>query len=269
MDITKFYAGENEKPLDNIVSDGGFCSIFRTIGCVGDSLSSGEFESLNENNERGYHDMYEYSWGQFMARMMGSEVYNFSRGGMRADTYCKTFADEKDFWNPDKKCQCYILALGVNDITHIDEYEGGLGEASDIDVNDWHNNKKSFAGYYGQIIQRYREIQPRARFFLMTIPKKQPVDEKRVALEDAHQKLLHEIAELFDHTYVLDLREYAPLYDAEFYRHFFMGHMNPMGYVLTAKMVASYIDFIIRKYPEDFNQVGFIGTDLYNKDFKD
>ena len=31
---------EKEKPLDTLVKDGGFCGIFRRIGCVGDSLSS-------------------------------------------------------------------------------------------------------------------------------------------------------------------------------------------------------------------------------------
>ncbi|MBE6793009.1 MAG: SGNH/GDSL hydrolase family protein, partial [Ruminococcaceae bacterium] len=35
-----------KNPLDTLVSDGGFCGIFRTIGCIGDSLSSGELESL-------------------------------------------------------------------------------------------------------------------------------------------------------------------------------------------------------------------------------
>ena len=37
--------------------------------------------------------------------------------------------------------------------------------------------------------------------------------------------------------------------------------MTPTGYVLTAKMVASYIDYIIRHNMEDFAQVGFIGTE--------
>ena len=37
---------EKEKPLDTLVKDGGFCGIFRRIGCVGDSLSSGEYESI-------------------------------------------------------------------------------------------------------------------------------------------------------------------------------------------------------------------------------
>ena len=73
------------------------------------------------------------------------------------------------------------------------------------------------------------------------------------------------MAELFDYTYVLDLRKYAPEYDAEFKRNFYLGgHMNPAGYMLTAKMVMSYIDYLIRHNPEDFAQVGFIGTGHHN-----
>ncbi|MEE1149941.1 MAG: hypothetical protein UH242_03175 [Methanobrevibacter sp.] len=51
MDIKSYLIQEGEQPLDIIKPHGGFASIFRTIGCIGDSLSSGEFESLNENNE--------------------------------------------------------------------------------------------------------------------------------------------------------------------------------------------------------------------------
>ena len=38
---------ENEQPLDHLLPDGGFCGIFRKIGCIGDSLSSGEFEGIS------------------------------------------------------------------------------------------------------------------------------------------------------------------------------------------------------------------------------
>ena len=58
MDL-KMMFDEDEKPLDNLVTNGGFCGIFRTIGCVGDSLSSGELESLDENGNKGYHDYFE------------------------------------------------------------------------------------------------------------------------------------------------------------------------------------------------------------------
>ena len=51
MDIRQFLADPEEKPLDRMVTDGGFASIFRTVACVGDSLSSGEFESLDENGK--------------------------------------------------------------------------------------------------------------------------------------------------------------------------------------------------------------------------
>ena len=128
MDIRQYMKIEGEKPLDVIKDDGGFCSIFRTIACVGDSLSSGEFEALNEEGIRSYHDMYEYSWGQYMARAIGSQVYNFSRGGMSAKWYCETFAAEKGFWDFDKRCQAYIIALGVNDITQVTAGSIELGE---------------------------------------------------------------------------------------------------------------------------------------------
>ena len=107
---------KNEKPLDNLVSDGGFCGIFRTICCIGDSLSSGEFEFYDEEGNRRYCDMYDYSWGQFMARAIGSKVYNFSRAGMTAKEYVESFAKQNDYWNPKFACQAYIIALGANDV---------------------------------------------------------------------------------------------------------------------------------------------------------
>ena len=51
------------------------------------------------------------------------------------------------------------------------------------------------------------------------------------------------------------------LYDDNFREKYFLhGHMNPMGYILTAQLIDSYIDYIIRTNPSDFNNVGFIGT---------
>ena len=91
MDISKFF-DQNEKPLDNSVTNGGFCGIFRTIGCIGDSLSSGEFESCTDDGITGWHDMYDYSWGQYLARDAGCKVYNFSRGGMNCRCLWKASA---------------------------------------------------------------------------------------------------------------------------------------------------------------------------------
>ncbi|MBS6831749.1 MAG: hypothetical protein KH216_02785 [Clostridiales bacterium] len=75
MDLTKFMANKDEKPLDNIAINGGFTSIFRTIGCIGDSLSSGELEAF-EAGLKSYHDYFEYSWGQFSKALRTKKTYS-------------------------------------------------------------------------------------------------------------------------------------------------------------------------------------------------
>lgn len=257
MNIQEYLAPANEKPLDRLVSDGGFFSIFRTVACVGDSLSSGEFEATAPDGGTLYLDMFEYSWGQFLARMGGSKVYNFSRGGMTAVEYCKTFGEANDFWNKDKAAQAYIVALGVNDVLNMGQPVGSLDDVCD---EDWHKNADTFAGWYGQLLARLREISPDAKFFLMTMPQADWTDGRDELLQ-AHADLLHAFAEKYPNTYVLDFHAYAPKHDAEFISAFYMGgHLNAMGYRLTAEQTASYVDYIIRHNPRDFKQVPFIGT---------
>lgn len=259
MNINDYYISENEKPLDRIVNDGGFCAIFRTIACIGDSLSSGEFETVDEQGTHRYYDLYEHSWGQYMARMTGSKVYNFSRGGMTAKEYCEVFADNKGFWATDLAAQAYIIAMGANDINQNDE----LGSVDDIDLKDWRKNKETFAGFYGQIIQRVREISPDSKIFLMTMPREGGDMAEKEGKKKAHAQLLYGFAELFDNTYVMDFHQYAPVYDKRFKEYFwFNGHMTPAGYLLSAKMTASYIDYIIRSNPRDFAAAGLIGTGI-------
>lgn len=265
IDISKYYAKEGEKPLDNIPADGGLAGIFRTVACIGDSLSSGEFESTDENGNRGYHDMFEYSWGQYFARLVGSKVYNFSRGGMTAHEYYESFADLNHLWDEDKLCQCYIMALGINDIFWL---KMPLGTVDDICIEDPEkNNPDTFAGWYGKILQRYRAMQPKSRFFLMTLLHND--DPEYDAQVDAHAQLLYAIAEKFEYTYIIDFAKYGPVQDAEYRRNFYLdSHLNPAGYLLTSRMVAAYMDYIIRNNPEDFAQVGFIGQPFHNRKAK-
>ena len=263
MDLTPYMSREQEQPLDHIVTNGGFCGIFRTVVCIGDSLSSGEFES-RKDGQVGYHDYYEYSWGQFMARDAGLTVYNFSRGGLRANSFLE-IADGKGWYDEEKKARAYIIALGVNDINGVIRGELEFGTVADIDPADEKNNKQTFAGYYGSIITKYKKMQPKAKFFLVTCPR-EPGRPEIQAMYDKHAALLYEIAALFEGCYVLDLRRYAPVYDAEFHRYFYLGgHLNASGYRLTALMVESYIDYIIRHNPEDFKQIGFVGTRHHNE----
>ena len=258
MDWKKEYLPENENPLDRLVNGYSNTAIFRTIGFVGDSMSSGEFESRNDKGEPGYHDMFEYSWGQFIARQNGLKAYNFSKGGMTAREYVESFADANRFWDPAKACQAYVIALGVNDVHRM---EVPVGSIDDVDFEDWRNNKPTFTGYYATIVARLKAIQPRAKFFFVTVP---GGNEDHNRLFQPVADFLHTLAERIDGAYVIDLMKYGPAHDDEMRDYFYLyGHMNPQGYLLIARLVDSYIDYIIRHNPKDFEMVPFIGTDLH------
>ena len=148
---------ENEKPLDKLVDGYSHTSVFRKVAFVGDSLSSGGFETRDENGNPGYHDLYEYSWGQYIARENGLKAYNFSRGVMTAKEYVESFAEANGMWDKDKACQAYVIALGVNDIYNMNME---IGSVTDIDDENYLNNKPTFVGYYATIIKKYKEISP-------------------------------------------------------------------------------------------------------------
>ena len=257
MNWEKLLYTEDEKPLDNLVNGYSNTAIFRTMAFVGDSLSSGEFETLDKDGKRGYHDLFEYSWGQYIARSNGLKAYNFSRGGMTTREYLDGFAESKGYWDKELACQAYVIALGANDLNRGIE----IGSVDDIDVENYDNSKPTFVGYYARIVKKYKEISPDAKFFFVTFPDGGN-KEKTVGMVNA----LYALAEHFDNAYVIDLYRYGPYYGERFKEKFYLhGHLNPMGYILTARMVDSYIDYIIRHNPEDFKNAGFIGTDIQYK----
>lgn len=261
MDWEKVLYSENEKPLDRLVDGYSHTSIFRTIGFIGDSLSSGEFETMDPTGKRGYHDLYEYSWGQYIARKNGLKAYNFSRGGMTAKEYMESFADERGFWDQDKACQCYVIALGVNDIVGRGMEIGSL---EDIDSADYRNNKPTFLGYYGAIVARYKEISPDAKFFFVGFPRQ--TENQHTERKKQTNEQLRKLAAYFENAWFIDLHTYGPYYDQRFDEHFRLhGHLNPSGYILTARIIDSYIDYIVRHNPEDFRHAGFINSGIQYK----
>ena len=261
MDWKKeLFVSADEKPLDRFVDSYSNTAIFRKIAFIGDSLSSGEFESRDDQGNPGWHDYFEYSWGQYIARKNGLTAYNFSQGGMTAKAYVESFAESKGFWNPELASQAYVLALGYNDIINAGM---DVGSVADIDPEDFCNNKPTFVGYYSQIIARIKEeIQPDAKFFFVTMmhhEESEDRDEKR----RAHRQALYDLAEYFGNSYVIDLYEYGPYFDKEYVEQFNLyDHYNPMGYILTAKMIDSYIDYIVRHNADDFRRVPFMGKGL-------
>lgn len=255
-------------PLRKIIPDGGLTAIFRTVGFIGDSLSSGEHESTNEDGSKGFNDYYEYSWGQFIARKCGLTAYNFSRGGLTAKSFLQEYNPTNDCFVQEKACQAYCIALGVNDTTRLCgkiEYSNGFGEWSDVDWQNCENNGDSFIGYYVKIIQKLRQLQPKCRIFVVTPCRERPLNSERKYYYEKISAFLRELANKLNYVYVIDLMKYAPTYNKRFGKKYYCGgHMSAAGYKFTADMISTYIDWIIRHNVADFTQVGFIGKDVHN-----
>lgn len=254
-----------DSPLSNIIRDGGMMNIFRTIGCIGDSLASGEYEFLN-NGRIETKDFFEESWGKHIERITGIKVTNFSHGGLtaydlyhEADKANSKYDDINMLFRSDNAKQGYIIALGENDMRKMrtnNLYNGILGSANtDICLENYENNAETYVGYYTKIIQRLKTIQPDAKFFLVTMPDLYCRGER-----EEWAQALYDIADKLTNCYVIDLYHYAPPYDDTFISLYCDGHMNAMGYLITAHYMMTYIDWIIRHTPKEFQYVHLIGT---------
>ena len=240
-----------ETPLENIITDGGMTRVFRTVGVIGDSLASGamtyqydEAEDKEKNIE-----MFEYSWIQYMARYCGSKAYNFSDSGM---------ATSSMFTNPSFKeiyeeltdgehlCQAYFIALGHNDFN----YNTPVGTIDDVDLANCDNNKNTFIGNYARIISTIKRMQPNAKIF--------PIMMRNDVKYGTYNKGIREACSLFtENIYPIEMDIYAiERQDWEST----LGHGNTMGYLNYSYQISSYVDWYIRRYPDDFKYVQFIGT---------
>lgn len=255
MNLDLFTLTPGEKPLDNLKATCGFAGIFKEIGIIGDSLSAGEFESHDEHGNIVYHDMYEYSWPAVLQRLTGTVCHNYSRGGMTAREYYESWADKNDFWQWN---QAYIIALGNNDVFVCGH---PVGSVEDIHPQAPESNPDTFFGNMGRIVSKLKSMEKDARIFLVSMQRRgeEAGDPIICGIADEMKKMCR----LFSYTYLIDMAHDGPVYDEEMRKIFAMGfHPNAVGYYSYGLMIGNYIDYLIRKNPDDFFEVPFIGKGL-------
>ena len=253
--IQKNYILSNPNPMLNDTVNGGQCAIFRKMGFIGDSLSSGEVYKY-DGTQYIKKDFYEHSWGQYLARACGSQGFNFSKGGLRVDTWLADYftggPKASDFVT--NKCEMYTIALAVNDAIAINNGVLQLGTESDIDFSDMNSNANTFYGCYAKIIQYIKSVVPNARIFVITNPN----GGETLGLNGA----IRYMSEHFTNVYLLDMYKYADgLYTTSYLTEnnlSVQGHLTPSGYIRSYRHIASYIDYIIRSNMEDFMDVCYI-----------
>lgn len=227
------------------------------------------------------NDMYEYSWGQQMARLLGASGYNFSVGGEYCKRWC-TGANNNRRWGKaqtDLK-DVYTLALGVNDRgywlknrTDVVDYpcvtaypnQSQYGSLTitkaqvlaDIDLDDYNNNANSYAGWYAGIIQRIQSVRKHAHIFCITNPGEGGGKEWNQVI-----RLVVEIMREKYGTYIwlVDLATYNPITPEMSQNCSLNGHLSAFGYLYSAYQISTYIDWLIRNNIDAFRGSSLIGT---------
>lgn len=225
-------------------------SSFLKIGCIGDSLASGEVIS-NEDEKTNATDLYEYSWGQYIARDYGIDVKNFSAGGATTRLW---FYYERGYPLASKrenKCDAYMIGLGINDILRLGE--AYLGELSDVG-NTPETCKDTYYGNYGKILRYIQRWEPKAKIFLFTIPREGDLEEK-------YNRAIKELAEKFDNAYLIDLVPHIPFFRSlETLGLEREGHYSALGYRLIATKIEEILNQFMLEHSQEFAQIEFIGT---------
>lgn len=253
--IQKNYILSNPNPMLNDTVNGGQCAIFRKMGFIGDSLSSGEVYKY-DGTQYIKKDFYEHSWGQYLARACGSQGFNFSRGGLRVDTWLSEYytGGVKASKFTANKCEMYTIALAVNDAMAIQQGQLTLGSPSDIDLSNMDNNANTYYGCYAKIIQYIKSLVPQAKIFVITNPN----GGETLGLNGA----IRYMAETFENVYLLDMYAYSEgLYTSSYLTSnnlSVQGHLTPSGYIRSAEHIGSYIDYIIRNNMAEFMDVCYI-----------
>lgn len=234
-----------EKPLSHLVSDGGFTSIFGKICIVGDSLSSGEVEYYLKDGSRHCFDMYGYSWGSYIGKMTGSQIMHMSYGGASVKSIIDS-ASQNDYFTDAYKADAYIIALGYNDMFGCARKVGTLK-----DIDNYESN--TVIAHYYRLIQELKKLNKEARFFLVTLAKTPFWPKERQALIKEHRLMLESLTKIVPNSYLIDIYKYGPTHTLTFKKKFYQAdHLNFQGYYLYAKLICSYIDYLIRKEPVSF-----------------
>lgn len=226
--------------------------IFMTIGVVGDSLASGQGR-INDLNH--FHDFYEYSWPQQMKRRLGNEVYNFTESSMTTRSW---LTDADHGWplasDGNHKCQAYIIGLGANDISIIEDNPSYLGSESDVHVDDYTQNPDTYYGNYARIISMLRTLEPRSIIFVLTNP-----SYGSSSIRAQCNVAVEYMATAFDGVYCVPID--ASLFNSGYISaNKVKSHYTPGAYLYIANYLMQAMSKIIYDHPQDFYFVNLIGT---------
>ena len=239
------------KPYEKKELHYNLVSIFRTIGVIADSLASGQGRI---NSLSSFHDFYEFSWPQCIARELNVTVYNFTKSGLTTRSWLTDNMGYPLMSDGEHNCTCYIIALGANDVGLGESY---LGSPSDIDLENYENNKDTYYGNYAKIISLVKKQEPRAKIFVVPNP-----SYGNASLRPKFNEAVKYMETIFDNVYYVDIDESLYNDNGTFIKqNLVASHYTPAAYQYIASYIMSLMSDIIYNNPSEFFFVNLIGTE--------
>lgn len=206
-----------------------YFNLFKKVGVIGDSLSSGLMYVNGENEQHKYN----YSWLSNIAKFNNCECVHYSRGGLKCNTWLSS-----DFYSQlasDEKCNAYYIALGTNDGWNVTYEVGSIDDTAGTD---------SFVGYYKQIIEYVKSQAPNAVIFCLS--------SYSTTIGD-YFSMVKPITELYDNCYYIDFSNEgrtqlntcdSTLKDS--------SHYTTMGYLRVGEEIQEITNRVIANNIDDF-----------------
>lgn len=232
-------------------------SIFNKITCIGDSLTEGVFNTTGSDiiDKR-------YSYPTFFEKHTGVTTINLGIGSTcasRAELSHSWFdvANNRGYFDANNIGDCCIIALGTNDISRFGEFTGDVSTDIGDSIESCANTS---VGGYAAIVLKMKEMQPKMKFFFVTISNNRNQEVERIPSNEK----IRQLAEYFG-AYIIDLEKWAENTSVEssvFSLKYKNGsHNNALGYNLRARQYAVAMSYLIEHNWKDFQDVQFIGSD--------
>ena len=144
--------------ITNIVNHMNTIKIFKRVGCVGDSYTSGWTYKTSISDPVRTNE--EFAWPHYLATKTGNDYVNLGASGTDVITW-QSHTRGLPAAQTAGKCQAYIIGLGINDIAH----ELPVGTTADIGTDN-----ETYYGGLSKIVRELKTISPGAIIFILNRP---------------------------------------------------------------------------------------------------
>ena len=229
----EIYKNHDNSTLVYCDYSGDEISVFNKILCVGDSLTSGTFNYIENRTDKYINDP-KYSYPTHLKKLTGVETVNKGSGGASSAEWFEQYGSS-DLSGYDAA----IIQLGVNDYYRY----GGWTETSST--------------AFRNIVNKLKTENKNIKIFVATII---PATSYRASTFNVISEGIRAfVTELSDPDVILlDIAEHGHTADMAAYN---CGHLSALGYYRLAKDYKAYISYYINQHPSEFREVQFIGTD--------